>query len=167
MLSGDFLYALHVLNPALRVCSLGDNGRMAGIYYLDKEGHYQDVCAIDKNQIPEFPVYDQTGRLEKAGWRRAVFILLQNRLTTTRRVRRLWPGFFMRREPAAYVPPADPVSARLADTSKTLSSEEMLELAKALRKKDSPQAQEEREHDRWFLKTWQKRGGGQSDKPVY
>jgi hypothetical protein len=170
MLAGDFLVALKVLNPKLRVYSLGDNGKLAGIYYLDHEGHYQDVCSIDKNEIPEFPIHDDDGHLVKAGWRRAVFILLQHRLTTSRRVRRLWPGFFMRREPAAYVPKGDPIERRLntldPDQS-TLSPEELLSLAETIRKKDSAQRQEEREHDKWFLKKWKSNGGAASDRPAY
>jgi hypothetical protein len=172
MLSGDFLNALRVLNPRLRVYSLGDNGKMAGIYYLDSEGHYQDVCAIDKNQIPEFPAYDDAGHLVKAGWRRAIFILLQNHLTTTRRIRRLWPGFFMRREPKIAPPAKDAISQRLSQMASEgreslLSIDEMLSIAKAIGRKDSPAVQENREHDRWFLKKWKESGGGASDRPVY
>lgn len=160
MLSGDFIAALRILNPKLRVFSLGDNARAAGIYYLDASGAYEDVCAIDKNEIPEFPVFDENGRLAKVGWRRAVFILLQNRLTTTRRIRRVWPGFFLRRTPT-YRPATRP------GLDRTMPADELLAVAEDLRAKDSPQVQEKREHDRWFLKTWQKNGGNAADKPVY
>jgi hypothetical protein len=76
MLSGDFERKLRKLNPDIRIYCSNDDSKPAGIFWVKPNGEYQEICGIDKNQVPEWPTFDETGAYVKAGWRRALKILI-------------------------------------------------------------------------------------------
>lgn len=190
MRAGDFLKNLRKLNPALQVCSFGDNKHLAGLFYIDKQDEYQDICGVDKNEVPEYSEWDEQGHMLVSGWRRVYLILLQLRLTTKEKVLKVCPGFFFHwsqarvdedrrvrivgdkvaakiQQYSADAPRKvwrDPDTGRLEEGS-ILTDEQNLDIAKDIRAKDTSAEQEQAEKDRWFLRTWQDRGGLTSDKP--
>lgn len=76
MLPGEFARKLTKLNKRLRVYC-GDNDRFAaGIFVVSPTGEYTEICGADKNTVPEYTEYDETGRIRKSGWRRVLRILI-------------------------------------------------------------------------------------------
>lgn len=80
MLSGDFERKLRKLNRKLRVYCGNDDRFAAGIFVVSKSGEYTEVCAADKNFVPEYAEYNYDGRIKKSGWRRTLKILISNGL---------------------------------------------------------------------------------------
>ena len=83
MLSGTFYQKIRKLNKNLKIACGGNSSTPAGLFYVAR-GEYgtEDVgiCAVDKNYLPEQPIYDNAGHKVKGGWRRAVKILIKMRL---------------------------------------------------------------------------------------
>jgi hypothetical protein len=80
MLSGAFERKLKNLNKRIKVYC-GDNDRFpAGIFIVSSSGEYMEICAADKNYVPEYVMYDKTGRIMKSGWRRTLKILINKGL---------------------------------------------------------------------------------------
>lgn len=80
MLSGAFERKLRRLNHKLRIYC-GDNDRFAaGIFVVSPSGEYTEICGADKNYVPEYVQYDETGRIRKSGWRRTLKILINKGL---------------------------------------------------------------------------------------
>lgn len=75
MLSGDFARKLRQLNPRIRIYAT-DSNRAAGIFVVSPYGEYVEICAADKNEVPEFVMYSDDGRIQKSGWRRILKILI-------------------------------------------------------------------------------------------
>jgi hypothetical protein len=100
MMSGDFQKRLKILNPKLKIFSDGNNGKLAGIYYIGWEPNLQeygmwDICGIDKNFIPEYPEYDSKGHLIKSGWYRVCLMLETNGFTTKEKIKKAFgAGFY-------------------------------------------------------------------------
>ena len=90
---------LRRLNPRLKVCQFESSNHHPGVYYVDEREGIVDICATDKGWIPAYPEYNSRGQLVKAGYRRVVFILLHQKLTTPSAVRQVWPSFFEQRMP--------------------------------------------------------------------
>lgn len=85
---------LRQLNPKLKVCQFENSRHLPGIYYVDDREGIVDVCATDVGWVPALPEFDSNGTLVKSGYRRVVLILLQLKLTTREKVRKVFPGFF-------------------------------------------------------------------------
>lgn len=93
MLSGDFQRKIKKLNPHLRIFCGNDDSRPATLYFSkfnvglngEEETDYVEVCAVDKNYLPEFPIVDDTNHIVKGGWRRAVNILIHKGLVDKRK----------------------------------------------------------------------------------
>jgi hypothetical protein len=75
MLSGQFERKLRKLNHRIRVYA-ADSARAAGIFVVSPAGEYTEICAADKNFVPEFMTYSADGRIVKSGWRRTLKILI-------------------------------------------------------------------------------------------
>jgi hypothetical protein len=75
MLSGEFERKLRRLNCNIRIFCGNDDSKPAGIYTV-RQGEYEQICGIDKNYIPEYPIRDINGAYIKSGFRRAIKILI-------------------------------------------------------------------------------------------
>jgi hypothetical protein len=80
MLSGEFERKLRNLNKRIRIYCGNNDLYAAGIYVVSPAGEYTEICAADKNYVPEFIMYDSTGRIQKSGWRRILKILISKGL---------------------------------------------------------------------------------------
>jgi hypothetical protein len=161
MLSGDFQKAVKRLNPKLRICSLENSDHAAGLYYIDPFEGYIAVCGVDKNYLPERTEVDEVGHILKSGWRRVVNILLARGFTTREKVKKVWPSFF-----ESHIPPVsfcndDPIQKQILKYEtdeenkrgvRGLTSDQMLEVAEEVRKKDTDEKKERAEKDKWELK---------------
>lgn len=174
MQTGEFAKRLKVLNPRLRVCCFENSEKLAGLYMIDDNNEWFDICGVDKGWVPEYTEWDSSGHIVKSGWRRVYLILLELKLTTPEKVRKVCPGFFLHWSQARVDEDrkvqivGDPIAKKLAQYSQTeevLTNDQILDLAEDIRSKDSDLKKAETEKDRWFLETWQKRGGNSSDKP--
>lgn len=76
MLSGEFERKLRRLNSNLRIFC-GDNDSLPAGVFTVKAGEYQEICAVDKNYIPEYSIRTQEGRYVKSGYRRVLKILIE------------------------------------------------------------------------------------------
>jgi|WetSurMetagenome_2_1015567.scaffolds.fasta_scaffold1081100_1 hypothetical protein len=161
MLSGDFLKVLRKLNKKLRVCSLENSKHAAGLYYIDPWEGYIAVCGVDKNYIPEQTEVDEVGHILKSGWRRVVNILLARKLTTREKVKQVWPSFFEQHVPAATFSNDDPIYKKILkyETDEEnkrgvagMTSDQMLEVAEEVRKRDTDAKREQDEMHKWELK---------------
>lgn len=161
MLSGDFVRCLHKLNPKLKVCSLNNSSHAAGLYYIDPEEGYVAVCGVDKNYLPERTEVDQVGHILKSGWRRVVNILLSRGLTTREKVKRVWPSFFEQHMPPVSFSNDDPIQKMICQYEtdeenkrgkRGMTSEQMLEVAHEVRKKDTDAKREKDDQTKWELK---------------
>lgn len=170
--TGAFYRQIKVLNPKLRICSFDGSDKLAGLYYVDREG-YQDICGVDKQYVPEYTEWDSAGHIVKSGWRRVFMTLLQMKMTTPGKIRKVCPGFFLHWSQAMVDEDrkvqiaGDPIAKKLAAFAdkEVLSADDILEVSADIRAKDSEAEKEQLEKDRWFLQTWADRGGLNSDKP--
>lgn len=89
MLAGDFQRKLRKLNPRLHIYSRGYNDWPAGIFHV-VGGEYTEICGIDKNIVPEYSVYKETGAHYKGGWRRALKLLIKQGLIDRRNAEKLF-----------------------------------------------------------------------------
>jgi len=67
MLSGEFERKLKKLNKNLRIYCGNDDSRAAGIFIVSPSGEYTEICGADKNYVPQYVHYDDTGRIKKSG----------------------------------------------------------------------------------------------------
>lgn len=176
-----FMAALKKLNPKLRICSFEGSSRLAGLYVINVQGEWEDICGVDKVRVPAYASFDDGGHVTKSGWRRVFWILEGNGYTTRRQIQKVCPGFFDSRACEAdrftggimgdkiqnkldkYISDnthGDP----LADGD--LTKEQVLDVAADIAAKDSETTRIEQEKDRWFLQKWQKNGGGVNDRPT-
>jgi len=76
MLSGDFQKKLRKCSSKLRIFCGNDENRPAGIF--DASDPETSIVGIDKNNVPEWPVYClESGRILKSGWKRALRVLIE------------------------------------------------------------------------------------------
>lgn len=188
--TAKFLRQLKVLNPKLRVCAFENSNKLAGLYYIDSTGEWFDICGVDKDFVPEYTEYDAQGHIIKSGWRRVYLMLVQLKLTTPSQINKVCPGFYLHAwqfqvdADRLVRMMGDPIQAKMVkmsesapmrtwidpDTGKkeegtVLTLEQNLELAQDIQAKDPDNVKEEAAKERWFLETWQDRGGNISDKP--
>lgn len=76
MLSGEFERKLRRLNRNLRIFC-GDNDSLPAGLFTVTRGEYKEICAVDKNYLPEYIVRNEYGRYVKSGIRRVLKILIQ------------------------------------------------------------------------------------------
>jgi hypothetical protein len=161
MFAGDFQKRLKKLNSKLRVCSLDNSNHAAGLYYIDPFEGYISICGVDKNYVPERAEVDEIGHILKSGWRRVVNILLARGLTTREKVKKVWPSFFEQHMPAVTFSNYDPIQKQICKYEtdeenkrgvRGLTSDQMLEIAEEVRKKDTDEKKEQAEKDKWELK---------------
>jgi hypothetical protein len=170
--TGTWVRCLKRLNPALRVCSFGHNNRLAGLYIITKQGEWEDICGVDKQEVPAYATFDDGGHVIKSGWRRVIHILYGNGYTSRAQINKVCPGFFDSRAMAAdrFVGgiAGDPIENLLQKyANDDLTQEQILELGAAVRAKDTDQQSADREHDKWFLEKWKANGGAVKDRPNY
>ena len=81
-----------------------------GMCILNKRGQHMPICGTEYGAIPEYPVFAQDGTVIAYGWRRAVKVVLQRKLTTREKVKKVFgAGFFERRnEPTGYTVEGSP-----------------------------------------------------------
>src|SRR5581483_9165930 len=168
MTTGEFYRKLKQLNPKLRVCDFEGSNKLAGLYVLNHEGEpYFDICGVDKGYVPEYTEWDSAGHIVKAGWRRVYFMLLEMKLATPEKIRKVCPGFFLHWSQAMVDEDrkvqivGDPIAKKLDKfkEKEVLTNDDILEVAQDIRAKDAPHIREQNEKERWFLETWAKRGG--------
>jgi hypothetical protein len=80
MLSGAFERKLKKLNKRIKVYCGNDDKYAAGIFVVSPSGEYTEICGADKNYVPEYVMYDETGRIRKSGWRRILKVLISKGL---------------------------------------------------------------------------------------
>lgn len=177
--TSTWLSVLKILNPKLRVCSFENSNRLAGLYLVNKQGKWEDICGVDKNYVPAYTTFDDGGHVVKSGYRRVIWILLAHNYTSCDTVRRAIPGFFDGRACSSdrFVGgiAGDPITNKFNKYAleaaqkgeETITKDQILEVGKDVEAKDTPQQREDREKDRWFLETWKKNGGGVNDRPNY
>lgn len=90
MLSCDFERKLRQLNRNLRIFCGNEDIRAAGIYEVTKEGDYLEICATDKNYVPEYPIFRADGGYIKAGWRRTLNVLISRKLFTKEKAQKVF-----------------------------------------------------------------------------
>lgn len=100
MLQITWYKKLRELNPKLRVCQFESSNHLPGIYYVHEREGIVDICATDVGYVPTLPEFDSRGFLVKSGYRRVVLALLELKLTTREKVRKVFPGFFEAHYPA-------------------------------------------------------------------
>jgi len=76
VLPGDFERNLKILNKSLRIFAGSDNSKAAGLFTVI-DGEYVQICGVDKNTVPEYPIYDKYGHILKSGWKRVLNILIK------------------------------------------------------------------------------------------
>jgi hypothetical protein len=161
MLSGDFQKAVRKLNPKLRICSLENSKHAAGLYYIDPYEGYISVCGVDKNYLPERTEVDEIGHILKSGWRRVVNILLARQLTSREKVKKVWPSFFEQRIPPVSFCNDDPIQKKIWQYEtdeenkrgvRGMTSEQMLEVAEEVKKKDTEEKKIKDDMNKWELK---------------
>lgn len=97
MMSGDFQLKLRKCNRKLRI-HCGDNpNRPAAIY--DPADAEIALVGIDKSLVPEFPVYNENGRMVKGGWRRAIEVLIKAGYVEKKRAEKVFGTEFNSRGP--------------------------------------------------------------------
>jgi hypothetical protein len=176
--TGTWLRCLKVLNPKLRVCSFEGSNKLAGLYLINRQGEWEDICGVDKQFVPPYATFDDGGHIIKSGWRRVMWILLEHGYTTREQVKKVCNGFFDSRARAydRFVGgvSGDPISNKMlkwqqekSDPDELLTTDQILELGKDIQAKDTPQQIEEKAHDKWFLEKWKENGGGVQDRPQY
>jgi hypothetical protein len=162
MLSGDFAKKLKQLNPRLRICSLEGSDYAAGLHYVDPYEGYISICGIDKNYVPERTEVDEVGHIIKSGWRRVVNILLARGLVTREKVKKVFGSSFFE----CHIPPVtfcneDLIQKKIAKYEtdeenkrgvRGLDSEQMLEIAEEVRKKDTEAKKIQDDKHKWELK---------------
>ncbi len=89
MLAGDFQRKLRKLNKDVRIFC-GDNDSRPASVFIDNDGEFDIVCAVDKNWLPEYPVFDDIGKVVKGGWRRVLKVLVQRKLVDRMRAERIF-----------------------------------------------------------------------------
>lgn len=145
MYGGEFLRCLRKLNPKLRVCC-GETDHAAGIYYIDPQEGYIQVCGVDKGWVPVATTVDEVGHILKSGWYRVVNILLTQKLTTREKVRDVWPGFFGARVPSAEWSTIDPILGKIGKFvteeenkrgDQGLTADQIMEVSEDIHKKDT------------------------------
>lgn len=161
--TGTFLGTLRVLNPKLRVCSFEGSKRLAGLYLINKQGEWEDICGVDKQIVPPYATFDDGGHVIKSGWRRVFWILYTHGYTTREKLQKVAPSFFDSRACSydRFVGgiAGDPIENKLLKWgSDELTQDQILELGQDVRAKDTAKQIEDREHDKWFLETWKKTG---------
>ena len=88
MLAGDFERNLRKLNPNFRIYC-GDNpSRPAGLYYKNG-GDLVHICGVDRNDIPEYTVWNGPFIL-LGGWRRVLKILVGKNLVSKYQVAKIF-----------------------------------------------------------------------------
>jgi hypothetical protein len=166
MMASDFLKRLRILNPKMKVMSYGSNGRLASIYYINREGP-QDLIGVDKNWVPEYPAYDNQGHLTQGGWRRVCVVLLAQKLTTKELIRKAFGASFFDKRRTDHMEEIvrgirvvnevdDLIKERQTESwEKTgntkLNSQDALDIASVLAKKKSDHDLEQREKEKWAL----------------
>src|SRR6185436_21004965 len=76
MLSGDFERKLRISNRKLRIFCGNDSSKPAGIFTI-KNGEYNEICGVDKNQLRKEITWKTDGSIERSGWLRPLKILLK------------------------------------------------------------------------------------------
>lgn len=184
--TGTWLRCLKVLNPKLRVCSFENSNRLAGLYLINKQGEWEDICGVDKTSVPAYATFDAGGHIIKSGWRRVIWVLLQNGYTSPEAAKKVCRGFFdsnaCKYDRFVGGTAGDPIDNKLVKFAmsatdavkneegewvEVLKKDQILEVAADIQAKDSEVAREERNHDKWFLEKWKKDGGGVNDRPKY
>lgn len=91
--AGDLYHELKRLNPDIRISPSRLTNKVNGVYVRKGTGR-KYLCAIDRNTIPFFPIYDSKDRLVRIGARDVLNALVINKVLTRTQVRNLYPGFF-------------------------------------------------------------------------
>lgn len=87
---GEFERRLLKLSKGkIRIFCGDDNTKPAGVFYVER-GEYTDLCAVDKNNVPERTERWADGRIRKGGWRRVLRILIQRKLVDRKAAERLF-----------------------------------------------------------------------------
>lgn len=89
MYASEFASNLKKLNKKLRIFAGSDNSKPAGLYYV-VNGEYISICGVDKNEIPEYIIFDEAGHILKSGWRRVLTLLIERGLIDRKKTVKLF-----------------------------------------------------------------------------
>jgi hypothetical protein len=143
MLASDFQRKVRKCNTDLHIYCGNDDSKPAGLYFV-KQGQYQEICGVDKNWLPEWPITNEKGRILKGGWRRAVKVLIERKLVDAHKAERVFGTQLIgNRKPSVTTTWSDPVEKEIqanyvknfSKTGKpTLKRDEVMDLAKEITK---------------------------------
>ena len=88
MFASDFQRKLKKLNKHLQIKCNENPNFPAGLYY-NSGPDLVHICGVDRNEIPEYTVWDKQFIL-KCGWRRVLNILVKNEIVDRNRVREVF-----------------------------------------------------------------------------
>lgn len=160
MYPGEFYKCVKQLNPKLRICAF-DSGHAAGLYFIDPREGWISICGVDKGYVPVCTTVDEVGHILKSGWVRVVRILLAQGYTTSEKVRKVWPGFFLSRIPKAEFSNADPILKKMgkfvfeeADKrgEARMTADQIVEISEDIHKNDSEAKKVADDKNKWRLK---------------
>ena len=170
MYCGDLLRKLKKLNSNLGVFVKDNSSHFPGVYFIDPFEGYMVIGAINRNYIPEYSTYDNSGHLIDAGWRRIITMIASYRtldgkaITTKDKIKREFgDGFFESRKcnEFANIDARDSVK-KIIDEKKqynldrkgteALSKDDFLEAHEALDKKTPDTIKEKREEETFYYK---------------
>lgn len=94
MLSGEFQRKLRKCTRKLHIFCRDNPNRPAGIFKVNQFSEYEEVCGIDKNFVPENTTVREDGLILKGGWRRAIEILIKQKLVDRHTAERVFHTHF-------------------------------------------------------------------------
>lgn len=159
--TGDFYRCIKQLNSKLRICSIEGSNHSAGLYYIDEREGYISVCGVDKKYVPVCTQVDEVGHIIQSGWVRVVRVLLAQGLTTTAKVRAVWPNFFLSRIPKAEFQNVDPILKKMGKFvysqedkrgEQGMTADQIMEVSEDIHKKDTDSKKEADDKNKWALK---------------
>lgn len=93
MLASDFQVNLRKLNKNLRIWCGNNDNTPASIFFV-KKGEFEQVCAVDKQWLPDHTMFKKDGTILKGGWRRPIHILIKRGLVDRFQAQKVFGTYF-------------------------------------------------------------------------
>lgn len=142
----EFERRVRRLNPNLHIWWGADENRPGSLYMVVKD-EVVDICGVDKYHVPENIIYDKSGHIVKAGWRRSLLILLARRLIPRQKTEYVFQTRFKHGEIVPVSRIDDPIFRAIRDAeeralsrhgkNKGLLKDDVMDISKEIHKKDA------------------------------
>lgn len=93
MLASDFQVNLRKLNKNLRIWCGDSDSTPASIFFVQR-GEFEQVCAVDKQWLPDHTMFKKDGTILKGGWRRPIHILIKRGLVDRFQAQKVFNTYF-------------------------------------------------------------------------